>query len=155
MNQAKSVQHLQNISIQDEYGTPISLLRSAMFQFDVLPFLDVCTTDVHAKFQNYFTIKDDALTKEWNYDFFMNPPYSKVKEFVKYAHEQHKKHNVTALILTYAKTDTKWWHEFVEGKAEVHFIKGRVKFYDSQGILTKNSAPYPSVWIIFRKHGTQ
>lgn len=152
---AKSVQHLQNITIQDEYGTPIPLLRKAMFEYDVLPFLDVCATAENRKFQDYFTKEQDALTLEFLCDFFMNPPYSKVKEFIKYAHEQHKKHNVTGLILTYAKTDTKWWHEFVEGKAEVHFIKGRVKFYDQFGYLTKNSAPYPSVWIIFRKHGTQ
>ena len=54
------------------------------------------------------------------------------------------------MILCYAKTDTKWWHEYVEGKAEYHFQKGRIKFLDGQGNLTKNSSPYPSVWIIIR-----
>lgn len=159
----KSVQHLQNIDVQDEYGTPNVELRKAMMNYDVLPFLDVCTNDANAKFQNYFTKEDDALTKEWNCDFFMNPPYSRVTEFIEYAFKQHRKHNVTALILTYSKTDTKWWHDYVEQYAEIHFIKGRVQFNDKDGkpVLNKNpesksfgkrqSAPYPSCWIIFRR----
>ena len=48
------------------------------------------------------------------------------------------------------KTDTLWWHSYVEGIAEVHFQKGRIKFLDENGDLTKQSAPYPSVWIIYR-----
>jgi site-specific DNA-methyltransferase (adenine-specific) len=142
---------LQNITVQDEYGTPNLQLKKAMMDYDILPFIDVCATPENAKFATFFTIKDDALTKEWRLDFFMNPPYSRVKEFMKYAYNEHIRHNVNGLILTYAKTDTIWWHEFVENKAEVHFIKGRIKFLrDNQ--VTQHPAPYPSVWIIFRKH---
>ncbi|MHB8545639.1 MAG: DNA N-6-adenine-methyltransferase [Nitrosotalea sp.] len=147
---SRSVQHLQNITVQDEYGTPRPLFRKAIMEYDVLPFIDVCATPLNAMVQTYFTKQDDALTKEWNLDFFMNPPYSRVKEFVSYAYNEHIRHNVTGLILTYAKTDTIWWHEYVEKKAEVHFIKGRVKFL-RDGQVTAHPAPYPSVWIIFRK----
>ncbi len=63
----------------------------------------------------------------------------------------HRKHNITLLVLTYAKTDTKWWHNYIEGKAEYYFHKGRISFNDKYGIPTKNKAPYPSVWIVFRK----
>ena len=79
----------------------------------------------------------------------MNPPYSNVAVFMRKAYYQHLKKNLDGLILCYAKTDTKWWHSFVEGKAEIHFIKGRIKFYKN-GKITQNSAPYPSVWIIYR-----
>jgi len=82
---------------------------------------------------------------------------------------------VNGLILTYSKTDTKWWHEYIEGKAEVHNIKGRIKFLDENGKIKKyckncktsfsgidicprcdgelreNCAPYPSCFIIYRK----
>jgi len=150
LNTARSVQHLQSITVQDEYGTPKGHLRKAMLDYDVLPFLDVCASSENAQFGTWYTIQDDALTQQWTLDFFMNPPYSKVKQFMKYAYDQHLKHNVTGLCLTYAKTDTIWWHEFVENKAEVHFIKGRVKFL-RDGLVTAHPAPYPSVWIIFRK----
>lgn len=43
-----------------------------------------------------------------------------------------------------ARTDTRWWHDYIQDKAEVRFIKGRLKFGDS-----KNSAPFPSCIVIF------
>lgn len=42
----------------------------------------------------------------------MNPPYSEINLWMKKAWLQHKKYNVNALILVFAKTSTKWWHEF-------------------------------------------
>jgi len=151
LSKSKAVQHLQGIIIQDEYGTPNDKLDQAVNQYKILPVLDVCSNGPNAKCVGYFTKEMDALSQEWDLDFFMNPPYSKVDKFMKYAYEQHKKHNVNGLILTYSKTDTRWWHEFVEEKAEVHFIKGRIKFMDEHGNPTKHPAPYPSVWIIYRK----
>ena len=148
---AKSVQHLQSINENDEWATPNLQLKKAMMDFDVLPFLDVCATETNRKFTSFFSKETDGLSQDWNCDFFMNPPYSEIKLWMKKAHEEHLKNNVTALILVYAKTDTKWWHEFVENIAEVHFIKGRLKFVKPDGTISKNSAPYPSCWIIYRK----
>lgn len=54
-------------------------------------------------------------------------------------------------MLLPARTDTKWFHEYIlEPGHEVRFIKGRLKFGGS-----KNSAPFPSMVVIFRKNGTQ
>lgn len=147
---SKAILHLQNINIQDEYGTPLGLYRKALFDFDILPCLDVCATEENRRCENFFSKFNDALDENWYEDFFMNPPYSKVYDFMKKAYNEHLKNNVDALILVYSKTDTKWWHEFVENKAEVHFIKGRIRFNDADGKPTKNSAPYPSCWIIYR-----
>lgn len=47
-------------------------------------------------------------------------------------------------MLLPARTDTKWFHEWVLPYAEIYFIKGRLKFGDS-----KNSAPFPSMIVIF------
>ena len=144
-------QDLNQIKIKDEYGTPNLILKQAMMDFDILPFLDVCATFDNTKFRHYFTKKENALTKNWAMDFFMNPPYSEIAKWMKKAYESHIKYNVSALILTYAKTDTKWWHSFVESKAETYFIKRRVRFLDENGIQTNIDAPYPSVWIIYRR----
>lgn len=51
----------------------------------------------------------------------------------------------TVVMLLPARTDTKWFHEYIYGKAEIRFIKGRLKFGNS-----KNSAPFPSMVAIFR-----
>lgn len=47
-------------------------------------------------------------------------------------------------MLLPARTDTKWFHNWIYGKAEIQFIKGRLKFGTS-----KTSAPFPSMLVIF------
>lgn len=82
----------------------------------------------------------------------MNPPYSRCREFIaKAAHEATK--GATVVCLVPSRTDTRWWHDFVWNNlahrtypgVEIRFVKGRLKFGDG-----KNSAPFPSVVIVFR-----
>ena len=53
-------------------------------------------------------------------------------------------YNETVVMLIPARTDTKWFHEYIYNKAEVRFVKGRLKFGNS-----KNSAPFPSMVVVF------
>lgn len=76
----------------------------------------------------------------------MNPPYGReIGKWVKKAAES----NATVVCLLPARTDTKWFHEYILGKAEIRFVKGRLKFGDG-----KNSAPFPSMVVIFRNGET-
>ena len=51
----------------------------------------------------------DALTIDWDKRCFVNPPYSKVKEFLIKAWEEIEKGNTdVAVFLTFSNTDTKW-----------------------------------------------
>lgn len=168
------MQHLSQISVRDEYGTPWDILNTAKQRYKIFPQLDVCTNLANKKCDAYYTIDDNSLTKKWNMDFFMNPPYSQVEDFMRHAFFQHKINNVNGLILVYSKTDTDWWHSYVEEKAEVHFIHHRLRFLNENGKIPRfckkcrtsteniscencgnrtsiNSAPYPSCWIIYRK----
>lgn len=54
--------------------------------------------------------------------------YSQITQWIKKAYEQHRKYNVDALILVFSKISTKWWHDYVEDKGEIHFQKGRIRF---------------------------
>lgn len=156
--------HLKNIKVEDEYGTRQEDFDNACETFAINPRVDICASDANHVLPIYVTKELDCFEKFKDgvpTHFFMNPPYSQVKKFMQFAYESHVKHNVDALILTYAKTDTRFWHEYVEGKAETHFIKGRLNFNDETGkqkmIFDKKSnkyrkgaSPYPSVWIIYR-----
>lgn len=51
-------------------------------------------------------------------------------------------------MLLPARTDTKWFHDFIYHKAEIRFIKGRLKFGNS-----KNAAPFPSMVVVFHERG--
>jgi len=167
--------HQTVVNENDLWETPPLILEDIMKKYDIHPVLDVCATSQNTKFEKYFTPEQDGLVQEWDEDFFMNPPYSEINEWMQKAYEQHRKHSVDALILVFAKTSVKWWHEYVEGKAETHFQKGRIRFL-LNGVepryckyckrrfaldisycpicerkIGKSSPTYDSVWIIFRK----
>ena len=79
------------------------------------------------------------------YKVFCNPPYGrKISDWVKKAYEENKENNNLVVLLLPARTDTKWYHEYICGKAEVLFLKGRLKFGDG-----KNSAPFSSMIVIY------
>ena len=74
-----------------------------------------------------------------------NPPYGReIGKWVEKAYNESLA-GVTVVMLLPARTDTKWFHDYIYGKAEIRFVRGRLKFGDS-----KNSAPFPSMVIIFR-----
>ena len=64
----------------------------------------------------------------------------KIGEWIKKA---SKSKAITVLLIP-ARTDTKWFHEYIYNKAEIRFLKGRLKFGNS-----KNSAPFPSMIVVF------
>ena len=76
---------------------------------------------------------------------FCNPPYGReIGLWVKKAYEESEKGQLVVMLLP-ARTDTKWFHDYILGKAEIRFVRGRLKFGDST-----NSAPFPSMVVIFR-----
>lgn len=177
---SKAIQNLETISINDRWETPKDLLFNKIKELKFQIKIDVFASDKNHKFPTYFTRSNSALKKNLLQDSFANPPYETIAECVEFLYNQHLKNNINILLLTFAKTDTKWWHNFVEKKAEVHFIQGRIQFL-LDGILPqncknkkcknkkkivlqnnnkckfcgetliKNSAPYPSCWIIYRR----
>ena len=75
-----------------------------------------------------------------------NPPYG--REIWKWVQKACKEseNGETVVMLLPARTDTRWFHDFIIGKAEIRFVKGRLKFGSS-----RNSAPFPSIVVIFRR----
>tara|TARA_R100000654_G_scaffold68653_2_gene97743 strand:- start:2616 stop:3053 length:438 start_codon:yes stop_codon:yes gene_type:complete len=93
----------------------------------------------------------NGLEVKWGKRNFVNPPYSNVKGFLIKAHEEIKNGNAELCVfLTFANTDTKWFHDYCYGYGEIRFIKGRLKFVDING-QTKNSAMRPSILVILKK----
>lgn len=110
--------------------------------------LDACALQENAKCSNYYTPEDDGLSKPWWGGVWCNPPYGReISSWVKKAYEEsQKEYNDFVLMLLPARTDTKWWWEYVQGKATLFFIKGRVKFGDHNV-----GAPFPSVLALYMK----
>lgn len=69
--------------------------------------------------------------------------------------EESQKPGTTVVALLPARTDTIRFHEYILGKAEVRFLKGRL-FFEVNGKPILNSdgkpqpAPFPSMVVIWR-----
>lgn len=55
---------------------------------------------------------------------------------------------IVVVMLIPARTDTIMFHDYILGKAEIRFIKGRVNF-EIDGQKSKDPAPFPSMIIVF------
>lgn len=127
----------------DMWATPQSFFDSLNdeFRFE----LDVCAVPENAKCARFFTPDVDGLKQEWLGSCWMNPPYGRViGAWCKKAYESAVG-GATVVGLLPARTDTRWFHEYIYGKAEIRFIRGRLKFGGG-----KNSAPFPSMVVIWK-----
>ena len=113
--------------------------------------LDPCATDETAKCTKYFTPETNGLAQDWGgYTVFCNPPYGRaIKDWVKKCSEEGNKPNTTVVMLIPARTDTAYFHDYIYNKAEIRFIRGRLKFEGSQ--KGSGAAPFPSILVIFKK----
>ena len=105
--------------------------------------LDVCALPDNAKCERYFTPDMDGLKQKWTGTVWCNPPYGRqIAKLVKKAAES----DCTVVMLIPARTDTGWFHDYIYGKTEIRFLRGRLKFGGA-----KWAAPFPSMVVIWRR----
>lgn len=108
--------------------------------------LDACALPENAKCARYCTPEQDGLSQPWTGVVWCNPPYGRnIGKWVQKAREENRRNNNYIVMLLPARTDTRWFHDYILGKAEIRFVRGRLKFGGS-----KNSAPFPSMVVVFR-----
>lgn len=145
---------LMRSSANDDWETPRWLFGSldAVFHFT----LDVAASHDNAKCETYYTTLSDGLAQDWGDNVcWMNPPYGReIGKWIRKAWESSQA-GATVVCLVPARTDTAWWHEYVERAAEKQFLRGRVRFERGGtpiGDRTKGGAtsPFPSAIVVFR-----
>lgn len=132
-------------SNKEDWETPddlfVELNKEFMFNIDV-----ASNADNH-KCGTYFTKERSAFDNKWFGTVWCNPPYGKeISKWVKACHD----YDGISVMLLPVRTDTKWFHEYIYNnpKAEIRFLKGRLKFKGAN-----SSAPFPSMIVVFNKKG--
>ena len=141
----KAVQKTMFSSSSGEWATPQDFFEKLNWRFG--PFdLDPCATPYNTKCANFYTEVEDGLTKDWGgHIVFVNPPYGRgIEQWIIKGYLESQKQETRVVMLIPARTDTKYWHDYVMKAKEIHFIKGRLTFGDA-----KNAAPFPSAVIVF------
>jgi phage N-6-adenine-methyltransferase len=124
---------LSRISKSDSWATPKELYRDLDSEFHFND--DPCPLDDNPLI--------DGLAREWGTSTFMNPPYSDPEPWCKKAYQESLK-GKTVVGLLRGDTSTKWFHEWVYKKADLRFVRGRIKFNG------KNPAPFASMIAIWK-----
>ena len=109
--------------------------------------LDPCADEKNHKCEKYFTKEQNGLEQYWNGEtVFCNPPYGRdIGQWIQKSIDEARK-GATVVLLIPARTDTKWFHEYVLPYGEIEFLKGRVRF-----VGAKDVAPFPSMIGVFRR----
>lgn len=129
----------------EEWETPQSFFAALDAEFHFT--LDACAAEKNKKCSKFYTRETDGLSQNWTGEtVFCNPPYGrKIHQWIRKCAEEGASGETTVVALLPARTDTAAFHDYIYGKAEIRFVRGRLKF----GGAT-NNAPFPSMVVIWR-----
>lgn len=129
---------------KNDWETPLDFFEKLNAEFGFT--LDPCASHENHKCEKYYTEEQDGLKQDWAGEIvYCNPPYSgKIQdEWVRKCYEEGKR--TTVVMLIPARTDTKRFHQYILGKAEIRFLQGRLTF-----VGAKDPAPFPSMVVVYR-----
>lgn len=132
----------------DDWATPQDFFDELDREFHFT--LDAAADVTNHKCAMFYDKSTDGLSQSWQLGgvTWCNPPYGKeIGKWVRKAYEESQMGAKVVMLLP-ARTDTRWFHDYIVDKAKVRFIKGRLKFGDA-----KNSAPFPSMIVVFGEDG--
>lgn len=112
--------------------------------------LDAAATENTKKCELCYTPGTDGLSQSWNRGgaVFCNPPYGReIGKWVQKAYQEASGGQPIVLLIP-ARTDTSYFHNYIYGKAEIRFIRGRLHFTDEEG-NAGNPAPFPSMVVVY------
>lgn len=135
---------------RDDWGTPrkcVKLFERVLGEF----LLDAAAREDNAKCPAFLS---DSLDIPWDLygkdtTVWLNPPYSLNNKFMaKCVEEAVRCKHILAIVP--ARTDTKWWHNYVACNASyIWFVEGRMRFEGAE-----HGAPFPSALALFQgKYG--
>lgn len=132
-------------SRSEEWPTPQSFFDTLNEEFRCT--LDPCATHANAKCRRFFTKRQNGIEQDWGrHRVFCNPPYGRdMRAWARKCYEASLE-GALVVLLAHARTDTRWFHNSVYGKAtEIRFVRGRLRFGDGT-----QSAPFPSLVAVYR-----
>lgn len=131
-------------SASDEWATPaefFGVVEREIGGFD----LDPCCVPSSAKAPRFFTLADDGLAQPWAGRVWLNPPYSKIGDWMAKAHATAAAGAGLVVCLVPARTDTRWfWRYALPG--EVLLLPGQRVPFAVEGRFVR----VPSCLVILR-----
>jgi len=134
--------------VKDSWGTPFWLIDRIGKTLNIRFTLDVCATEMNKKTYRWWgpdsENQDSLLIPNWNIavdgqvncirSLWMNPPFSKKREFCRKASEEADRGGIIVVGLVPHSPESSWFINHVEATANyIYQPDGRVNFLDSLG----------------------
>lgn len=130
--------HVSHNSGNNEWYTPPDIIEAARHCLGSID-LDPATSEFAnqtVKAAEIFTVLDNGLTKTWNGNVWLNPPYSSelIGKFTAKLKEHYLSGDIQqAICLVNNATETTWFQSLLASASAVCFLARRVKFIDPAG----------------------
>lgn len=138
MNQTKDLRN-------GVWVTPKEFFEPLRKEFDLK--IDSAASADNKMLPRYWSIENSAFENHWTGKrIWCNPPYGR-KEIYKWVKQCATGGASIVVALLPARTDTRWFHDFIYQKpnVEIRFVKGRIKFSGTTG-----AGKFPSMVVIFK-----
>jgi len=136
------------LSSRDQtWQTPSDLLATILSAANREAFdLDPCSPRIDGPVPalECWTEAGNGLVRTWSGLVFVNPPYSRALPAWVAKCSQEGAAGAVVIGLVPSRTDTRWWHDSVAGRADVIMLKGRLRFGNGKG-----SAPFSSALVVW------
>lgn len=126
---------------KQDYGTPLEFIAAVEERLQDVFVFDLAASRDNNIVYAYFTEKDDALAQDWHKAslwrgwLWLNPPYANIAPWVKKCWEESQKGAYIACLVP-ASVGANWWKDWVQHKAYVNYLNGRITFVGE-------TTPYP------------
>ena len=111
-----------------EWYTPPWLFEELGVQFDLDPCSPGADVVPWVPATKSYTAEDDGLAQLWEGRVWCNPPYgSQVPHWLRRLADHGD-----GIALVNARTDPRWFHDYVPRADAICFLKGRLKFIDGR-----------------------
>ena len=127
--------HVGHNSGENEWYTPAQFTtaaRAAMGSINLDPASsEIANRTVGA--DAFFTKEDDGLSREWNGNVWLNPPYASplISQFANAVADKFDSGEIDqACVLVNNATETAWFRRLAKSASAICFLSSRVKFLD-------------------------
>lgn len=129
MTGPKSGPYVTPVKHDDTWATPQALYARLDREHGFS--VDAAALPHNTKHPRFWGPTEDGLAQDWNGEtVFVNPPWSNVAPWV--AKALSLSCGKAVLVLP-SRTDRQWFHDLLAAKAEIEFLKGRLRFVAPEG----------------------
>jgi phage N-6-adenine-methyltransferase len=127
---------------KQDYGTPTNFLEAVKTRLGIDHFAwDLAADDQNAICGGYYDIEDNSLTRDWHELggwvggwLWLNPPFADIYPWVEKCYKESVQGAQIACLVPLSTA--KWWVDWVDKKAYVLMLNGRLTFVGE-------TKPYP------------